>query len=470
MSEKQINQIKWNDKKLRQYNVQNKKHNGRDIIFEPDIDKTIKKEYVELPQNIGRDTFYGVISRKYIGISRRRLYKFLSNQPLYQRGRDRIQQPLAKPIISSRPFERVQIDLIDTSKLSNNVYPFTLTYIDTFSKKVHARPLKNKKEQTVQKELESILKSLPIGATVKLIQSDNGSEFNNISKAFPNSKSIKSSPYNPASNGMIERVHRFIKKYIHFANLTKKATFPHQLKSVLKLYNERKNTITKFTPNELDKVDLDPEIKKQVKERIEKSGRKNSLVERKFPPLSVGDFVRLAIIKTSDLDKLYEQWSEESYEVAQVRKTTPPTYKLKGKSYIYQRDYLLKIPKESEEERKKKEKELTKKQEAEKQKKIDEQEATRQTAQRNRELAKLTKQKKYLYDVGQKLLFSKEWFEKHDKSLVKEFGARTRTGVISSKSKNNYYIKFIDADYKDYKGEQRNIYQKSVVEKDATKL
>ena len=401
MTEKQINQIKWSEKALERYNVKDKTHKGRKIILEPDVESTIMKEYKDLPQNIGRDTFYGIISRKYIGISRRRLYKFLSNQPLYQRGRDRIKQPLAKPIISSRPFERVQIDLIDSSKLSNNTYPFTLTYIDTFSKKVHARPLKNKKEETVQKELKSILSSLPKGAKVKLIQSDNGSEFNNIKATFPESKNIKSSPYNPASNGMIERVHRFIKKYIHFANLTKKVSYPVQLQNVLNLYNERKHNITKFAPNDLDKTDLDQNILKEVKERIQKSGGKNSLVERNFPTLSVGDIVRLAIIKTSELDKLYEQWSEESYELSQVRKTTPPTYKLKGKSYIYQRDYLLKIPKESEEKRRAEEKELTAQQEIERQRKIDEQEATRQTAIRNRELAKVTKQKKYLYDVGQ---------------------------------------------------------------------
>ena len=69
-----------------------------------------------------------------------------------------------------------------------------------------------------------------------------------------------------------------------------------------------------------------------------------------------------------------------------------------------------------------------------------------------------------------KLIFSKEWFTKHDKGLVKEFGAKKRTGVVSSKSKNKYYIKFIDADYKIFEGDQRNVYSKEAVEKDATKI
>jgi hypothetical protein len=41
---------------------------------------------------------------------------------------------------------------------------------------------------------------------------------------------------------------------------------------------------------------------------------------------------------------------------------------------------------------------------------------------------------------------------------------------VSSKSKNKYYIKFIDADYKIFEGDQRNVYSKEAVEKDATKI
>ena len=475
LNERRINMIRWDKDKLEMFDLSKEK---RKVVLPEDIDKVIETEYKEIPQNIGRDTFYGIISRKYIGISRRRLYDYLKNQPLYQRGRDRITQPMAKPVISNKPFERVQIDLIDTKKLSNLKFPFTLTYIDTFSKKVYARALANKEESTVQAGLKDILKSLPEGARIRQIQSDNGSEFNNIQSVFTKSKSIKSSPYNPASNGMIERVHRFIKKYIYFANITKVEGFRKQLQKVLDLYNERKNTITKYTPNELDKVDLSGEILKKVKERIQQSGGKNSLVERNFPPLEKGDFVRLAIIRKSPLEKLYEQWSSETYEVTQIRQTKPPTYKLKNKSFIYQRDYLLKIPKASEILRQREQIELTTKEKAEKQKKTNEQEAVRQTAQRNRQLAKVTQQKKYLYTVGQKLLFSKKWFETHDTELVnliddktkKKHGARNRVGEISSKSNNKYWVKFIDADFKDYTEKQTNVYDKDAVEKDAQKI
>ena len=125
-----------------------------------------------------------------------------------------------------------------------------------------------------------------------------------------------------------------MKKYVGFAEKAKKLGYVKQLERVVDLYNDRPHSITKVPPNELAKTNLAPKTLKEVKERIVKSSDKLTLQERKFPEIKVGDFVRLAIIRESKLQKLLENWSGETYVVEQVRKTTPPTYRIEGKSFI----------------------------------------------------------------------------------------------------------------------------------------
>ena len=142
MTDKQLNKTTWSETKMKKYGLTNREYKGRKIIFEDEIISVLKKEYDDVPPNIGRDTWSSILSKKYIGISRRRMYDFLKQQPMYQMGLQRVTQSMAKSIITSKPFERVQTDTIDSSKFSTS-FPYTLTMIDTFSKKLYARPLKN---------------------------------------------------------------------------------------------------------------------------------------------------------------------------------------------------------------------------------------------------------------------------------------------------------------------------------------
>jgi len=232
---------------------------------------------------------------------------------------------------------------------------------------------------------------------------------------------------------MIERVHAFIKKYVGFAEKAKKLGYVKQLERVVKLYNDRPHSITKVPPNELAKTNLDPKTLKEVKERIVKSSDKLTLQERKFPELKVGDFVRLAIIRESKLQKLLENWSGETYVVEQVRKTTPPTYRIEGKSFIYQRDYLLLIPRESELKRRENAKTKSDKEKKEEEEKIKKQEETRQSQQRAKEM-QISDKKRYTYDV-------KQWnnfFRDNDVRFnMKEKRFKIHGAFIDDKAKKN---------------------------------
>ena len=53
------------------------------VVSSGDVEDVLAREYEALG-DIGRDRFYAYLANKYVGISRRRVLKFLSNQELHQ--------------------------------------------------------------------------------------------------------------------------------------------------------------------------------------------------------------------------------------------------------------------------------------------------------------------------------------------------------------------------------------------------
>ena len=86
MTDKQLNKTPWSETKMKKYGLTNREYKGRKIIFEDEIISVLKKEYDDVPPNVGRDTWSSILSKRYIGISRRRMYDFLKQQPMYQMG------------------------------------------------------------------------------------------------------------------------------------------------------------------------------------------------------------------------------------------------------------------------------------------------------------------------------------------------------------------------------------------------
>ena len=71
MTDKQLNKTPWCETKMKKYGLTNREYTckGRKIIFEDEIISVLKKEYDDVPPNIGRDTWTSILSKKYIGIS-----------------------------------------------------------------------------------------------------------------------------------------------------------------------------------------------------------------------------------------------------------------------------------------------------------------------------------------------------------------------------------------------------------------
>jgi len=482
MSERGFNKIKWNEKKMKRYGLTSKTYKGRQIVFEDDVEKMLTKEYDEIiAPNIGIETFFAIIKRKYIGITRRELATFLKLQPKYQEGQRRVLKPMAKSIVSTRPFQRIQIDTINTSQWSKS-FPHTLTCIDTFSKFLYVEPVTNMEATTVNAAMKRIISKMP--KKMSIIQSDNGTEFasmlksgNVYDKFYDDYKIVRSSPQNPAANGMIERVHGFIKKYVDFAQEKKQIAFSIQIQKVVDLFNDRPHSITRKRPNELNVVNLEPDIQKEVLEKIQKSANKVNPPAGTFPPLKVGDFVRLAILKKSPLDKLTHNWSQDVYRITHARRNE--TYRIaiplvdgsmKPKKYIYQRDFLYKIPKESAEKQLKDE--IDRDEEAKKEQFEREQQRRDAAVQRNlNRTPKVVKTSSTKYKIGDNLQFKKRFFQIHDPNIPLEKGLTDLKAEISAIRQGKYYVKFFSGEYKNYDGNQNNQYDfKDVEGKHVSKL
>ena len=81
------------------------------------------------------------------GISRRQVAAWLANQEVYQEHKKATYKKSIKPILTKRPFQQVQMDLMDLQKESDEGNKWILTAVDCFSKMGFARALENKSAQ-----------------------------------------------------------------------------------------------------------------------------------------------------------------------------------------------------------------------------------------------------------------------------------------------------------------------------------
>ena len=121
------------------------------------------------------------------------------------------------PIISNGFLERVQVDLIDMKSaltVSENRFNYVFVFQDHLTKYVILKPLVNKQVSSIITVLIDIFTTI---GCPKILQSDNGNEFNfedEIGKIWPDIKIIKGRPRHPQSQGSIERANQDIQQML----------------------------------------------------------------------------------------------------------------------------------------------------------------------------------------------------------------------------------------------------------------
>ena len=130
----------------------------------------------------------------------------------------------------------------------------TFNIIDHFSKFGISYLINNKESKTILKFLEITLECYGIPDE---IGSDKGIEFkNHLIESFWKDNEIKfinGNPYNPHSQGMVERYHQTIKDmlYCNYIENKDKIHLKDMLGIVVKKYNNIKHSATKYKPNEI---------------------------------------------------------------------------------------------------------------------------------------------------------------------------------------------------------------------------
>lgn len=237
-------------------------------------------------------------------------------------------KPPKVKIQCNRPFQLVSVDLMQLpkSKRGNNV---VLVAIDHYSKWLSAIALKDKTANSVCKALKNHI--IPSFAKVpNAMLSDNGPEFRSaqtedVLKLF-NIKHVYSSPFNPTSNGSVERANRTVKELMKATidNITEWDDF---LPKVITTYNNTHHSQIGCTPSQMiltkchmnDHISIDNNILENWK-----PGHPN------FAPFKIGQKVIKVIHKTGNLvkNKLTQKF-EGPYIVTKVQ-SNGVSYEIKG--------------------------------------------------------------------------------------------------------------------------------------------
>ena len=168
----------------------------------------------------------------------------------YHRGKAPKLTPL-KPLAAGEPWETVSIDITGPHPRSNRGYTYILTVQDHFTKWAEALPLRNHTAPIVASALfNNVL--IRFGMPLRLL-SDQGAEFE--SELFQELcrhmciAKIRTTPYRPSTNGMVERLHRTMNSMLAKVVRADQRNWCQLLQGVMAAYRATPHEATGFSPN-----------------------------------------------------------------------------------------------------------------------------------------------------------------------------------------------------------------------------
>lgn len=265
----------------------------------------IKNMYYDTKNGfISFEKFYKKVKSNGIKISKRDVKEFYDSQQLNQIMKPIKKQKKFSSYIAYRPNHIFQMDIMVYDRYEYNKYKYILVVIDVYSRYLQARPMTNRKLETIIKNYKSIVKEI---GPADYMQCDN--EFNKADfievLADTNTKFRFSSPDEINKNPIVERVNGTIANYLQKIRIaTKRYDWNKYLGDVIENYNSTYHSTIKDEPVN---IFLGNASNKQ----------KYTVVEN---PLNVGDKVRIVIKKKifdkGDVIKL----SKDIYIVEEIKK------------------------------------------------------------------------------------------------------------------------------------------------------
>ena len=270
---------------------------------------------------------YNVLIKKSAGSGAKHVNTKLTPQ------NEQLAEELHKPIIRKPEKRKVHAafkdniwgpDLTDMQLLSkyNKGIRFLLCVIDIFSKYAWVIPLKDKKNISIVKAFQIILKQSNRCAKCTSAQHvkpnkilvDKGSEFYNASfkKLLRDNDIVMYSTHNEGKSVVAERFIRTLKSKIYkYMTAVSKNMYIDKLDDIVNEYNNTYHTTIKMKP-------IDVEDNTFI--------NTNKEINNKDPKFKVGDRVRISKYKNIFAKGYSPNWSEELFVIKKVKNTVPWTY------------------------------------------------------------------------------------------------------------------------------------------------
>ena len=230
------------------------------------------------------------------------------------------------PIYVTKRRQLVQADLIDMQQLRNynGGVQYILMCVDTFSRKLFARLLKNKNASTTLHAFQDILREME--DIPERLGVDRGSEFKASFFQFAASKNIKIE-FPRHKYGGVERVNLTLKRLLFmYMGEYETRRYIDIFPLAVRVYNSRLHNIIKMTPNEADK----PENRGKVLSRQMTFQHR----KKKKPKYDLGDIVRVQQPKTKFHRGFREQFFPGFYRITKVKTHLPvPMYEISDLSH-----------------------------------------------------------------------------------------------------------------------------------------
>jgi len=275
-------------------------------------------------------------------ITRKQVKAYLENNSTNQLHRRVNKTESGFPIIGAIGHYQADLTFLDQYKNQNRGFHIIFSLISINNKYAFSRILKNKNQDTIISALDDIIKEAEkIGKPIKILQTDNGTEFlNNKMTKFLKEKNISQTLCQAGDKKCLsisERFNRTIKNYINkWMTANNSVVWYDKLDDFIYNYNNSYHSSIKSQPINLTEF----QEKLLINDKLEKM-----MNARKKIKIKEGDLVRVPI-KKSTFSKEQQNFSDKVYSVKKVGLANLEVDGLNRKIPINQ---VLKVPANSQE-------------------------------------------------------------------------------------------------------------------------
>lgn len=259
-----------------------------------------------------------------IDVSRKQIHDFYINQEVNQ-----LMKPIRKPkaftsVFGYYPHHTYQMDIIIYDRYALHHYKYILVVIDVYSRYMQAKPMTNRKSETIMKNIQEIFTALGIPEEINCDNEFNTKSFNTYCEE--NNIDVRySDPHEINKNAIVERVNGTIATKLQKIRITTgKKDWYKYLDFVVENYNNTIHSTTKEKPIDLFK------------------GKTTSQQQIKFiePEYKVGDKVRIITRK-----KVFDKGDiiTASKEVHTIEEIKGQRYKLDTGDKLYKPYEIKKV-------------------------------------------------------------------------------------------------------------------------------